>query len=123
MKNNLKIVLPFVVAVSLLMIFESVKPKPVDWSLSFSLTDKIPFGSYALFNLLDNVFTNGPVKIADKPLYNQLAGIDSSSINYLVFNNSFDPDKLDIQQLLNFVEGGGNILIAAGMFGDAFKDS
>jgi hypothetical protein len=47
----------YIFLASILLVFYVVaqynKPKPTDWSLTLVNTDKIPFGTYVLFNRID----------------------------------------------------------------------
>lgn len=108
----------------LLFVIEAVKPRPVDWKPSYSFTDDIPFGSSALFALSSDVFSSGEIKVASEPLYNYLSRErPDKTASYLIFNEKFEPDPLDIRELLKFVQNGGNVLIAASVLGESLMDS
>ncbi|MCB0281829.1 MAG: DUF4350 domain-containing protein [Calditrichaeota bacterium] len=116
--------LPLVGMFLLLFVIESVKPRPIDWKPSYSLSDEIPFGSSALFALSSDLFRSGKINISRTPLYNYLSdGMTDANTSYFIFNESFEPDPLDIRELLVFVENGGDMLIAASGFGESFMDS
>lgn len=53
---------------------EYYRPKPLDWSPSLSSKDKIPYGTYALFDVLPQVLGSDSVASVRQPLYNQLLG-------------------------------------------------
>ncbi len=106
------------------MIIEAVKPKPLNWIPSFSASHKIPFGSYILFETLDNLFPKEGISITGQPVYNTLPdSIDISIGNYLFISNEFEPDQLDTEILLSFAEEGGNVFIATESIGQDFCDS
>ena len=61
MDKRSKIALYIIAAVILIMmITEVTKPKPLNWSDSYSAADKIPLGCYVLFNELEN-YSDGEV--------------------------------------------------------------
>ena len=52
--------------------FEYTRPKPLDWTPSLSSKDKIPYGTYALFDALPQVLGTDSVEAVRQPIYNQL---------------------------------------------------
>ena len=55
---------------------EYYKPKPLDWSPTLRNTDKIPYGTYALYDLLPAVLGTDSVASVRLPIFNQLLGSD-----------------------------------------------
>jgi len=53
---------------------EYYRPKPLDWSPSLSSKDKIPYGTYALFDVLPQVLASDSVASVRQPIFNQLLG-------------------------------------------------
>jgi hypothetical protein len=51
---------------------EYYRPKPVDWRPTLSNTDKIPYGTYALFDVLPQLLGTEEVASVRLPIYNQL---------------------------------------------------
>ncbi|QKG57485.1 hypothetical protein GKZ68_13130 [Hymenobacter sp. BRD128] len=51
---------------------EYYRPKPIDWRPSLSNTDKIPYGTYALFDVLPQLLATDEVTSVRLPIYNQL---------------------------------------------------
>lgn len=100
----------------------TLAPQPVDWSSSFSRKDKIPYGTFVLFDILKYIFPENEVREVNTPIYNALD--DSSQwTNLIIINEDFQPDELDTEQLLATVRGGSNAFIAAQSFGKPFSDS
>ncbi len=124
MKKNYKLFLPLIFAIGLLMVIEAVKPKPLDWRLSFSAKDKIPFGSFVLFDLLGDIFPEGGILTSTKPVYNTLPDTTEALFqNYLFITDNFNPGPLDTKTLLSFIDNGGNVFISSQTFDDSFSDS
>ena len=115
---------PLALSLIIVIVVEAIKPKPLDWTASFEAQDNRPFGSSALFQLLDNLFPADSIQLSNEPVYNQIG--DSSKIkfsNYLFINLEFEPDEYDIEELLWFTKQGGSVFIAAQFFNQQFQDS
>ncbi len=105
--------------------FESHQPQPLDWGLYFSNRAETPFGDYLLYENLDALFPNQRVKSVRSRIRNVVKNQEAGMSNYIFINEFFEPDSLDAVYLINFVEHGGNVFIAAntfdGYFGDYFS--
>jgi hypothetical protein len=55
---------------------EYYRPKPLDWTPTLSSKDKIPYGTYALYDLLPAVLSTDSVASVRLPIFNQLLGTD-----------------------------------------------
>ncbi len=60
------------------VLVESHRPKPQDWTPTYINTDKIPYGTYALFDQLPRLLGTDSVEVVRLPAYNQLTGIAPS---------------------------------------------
>lgn len=56
---------------------EYYKPKPLDWRPTYVNTDKIPLGTYVLFDQLPRLLGTDSVETVRVPIYNQLTGNDA----------------------------------------------
>jgi hypothetical protein len=56
-------------------VVESHRPKPLDWTPTYINTDKIPYGTYALFDQLPRLLGTDSIEVVRLPPYNQLTGI------------------------------------------------
>ncbi|MFB9863403.1 DUF4350 domain-containing protein [Rufibacter immobilis] len=104
---------------TLFVVVEYYRPKPIDWRQTFSNKDKIPYGTYVLFELLPDLFKHEPVTSVRLPVVNQVeAQTDSAAqpVNYLFVNSSFRVDSLELEALLEFVQKGNNAFISARRF-------
>lgn len=96
----------------LMMIAEVSKPKALNWRDSYSAADKIPLGSYVLFNELKS-FSNKPVKISTKTAFENLNDFDTNKKSISIFiNNGISFDKQDTETLLKYVESGNAVFIS-----------
>ena len=57
------------------VLVESHRPKPLDWTPTYFNTDKIPYGTYALFDQLPRLLGTDSIEVVRLPAYNQLTGI------------------------------------------------
>ena len=51
------------------------RPKPLDWSPTYANKDKIPYGTYALYDQLPRLLGTDSIEAVRLPVYNQLTGL------------------------------------------------
>ncbi|MEP7220535.1 MAG: DUF4350 domain-containing protein, partial [Bacteroidota bacterium] len=136
MKRRIYII-PLIVVGIFAIIARIVAPREVNWSPSFTRNDKIPYGTYVLFDLLPDLFSDVSIASSTKPAYNALRNgkLDyavggeqdyrqrGEEMNYIVINAEFTPDELDREAMFDFVDAGSRVFVAAGSFGSDFADS
>lgn len=108
------------IASALLIIFllaEYNRPSPVDWSASLKNTDKIPFGTYILYNRLHDIFPGSQVQPFREPVYNVINDHDIQHGTYLIISNSVNINEYDFGKLTDFMKRGNDVFIAASDFG------
>jgi hypothetical protein len=97
-------------------------PTPTVWGPKYGSEHKDPLGTYVLFHQLPDLFPGVEVTRSTQPLFNLLR----DSVNqacYIAVNDSYEPDQLDMDYLLQFVHQGGHAFIAARRFDYAFIDT
>jgi hypothetical protein len=100
-------------------LFEHYRPRPIDWTLTYSNKDKIPFGTQALYELLPDVLPKQKTTSVRLPIYNQLTENKlPPKSNYIFVNREFEIDKNDRNALLNYVAKGNTVFISAYNFAD-----
>ncbi len=100
-------------------LFEYYRPRPIDWSSTYSNKDKIPFGTQALYELLPDVFAKQEITSVRLPIYNQLKTNKLTiKSNYVFVNQSFEIDNNDRKALLAYVSKGSSVFISAYDFSD-----
>ncbi|MCA8831271.1 DUF4350 domain-containing protein [Hymenobacter pini] len=110
---------------------EYFRPQPTDWRSTFINRDKIPYGTYVLYDQLPTLFPGQPIRTVRVPIANQLlpslgADADRDSAlsatgptlrpdhgTYLFVNDVFFCARLDRDALLRYVAQGNSALIAA----------
>jgi hypothetical protein len=100
----------------------SLTPKELDWRPTFSKNDKIPYGTYILYQLLPESFPKQEVTTVSEPFYELLEN-DYKNKNLIIINEDFSPDKFETEKLLNFAEAGNDVFIAAENIYGAFADT
>lgn len=98
------------------------QPKPVNWKRSFAKEDKIPFGCYAIFNLLEGTYASS-VKTNAEGIYNLNERNTSTDQSLLIIDNTISMTKLEIKSLFAFVEKGNTVLLCANNFGKTLCDT
>ncbi len=114
----------FLIAVFIILfLVEYFSPKPIDWTISLKKEDKIPYGTYILYDLLPDVFQGNNVYTSESTIYETLIEDTLQNENLIFISNNFTPDSLDLDQLYQHVQMGGNVFIAASFFSQNFSDS
>lgn len=121
MKGNRKFIIIFSLLFVLYVIAELNKPKPLDWTVTLSKSDKNPFGGYVMYNQLQNLFPSARFKSYQTPVYDQLNNIEEQNTAYLIIAPTFEPSKVDFEEMRNYVKQGNFILVSAARFSKAFQ--
>ncbi len=113
------------VAVSILIfiVVEMLRERPVSWEPSFSSRETMPYGTYALYNLLPGIF---PGKTISKNFENYGQMFEEGNINdeiLIIINYGFTTDKYAIDDILSYVEDGHQVFISAFGFDEYLMDT
>ena len=109
-----------------------IKPKPIDWSETYNLKDKIPFGLYVFDHESEKLLPKNSIKKIDKTIYEFLEpqyDYDSLVENYecegtlFYINNNFDLDNESTQEMLYFVSKGNSAFLSCKNFNSKLEDS
>lgn len=111
MSKNYKILLGILVFVLALLIFlEATAPDPVDWRKTYSIKDKIPYGTYIFHESLktqtDQFF------LAEESPYHHLKDSTFSG-NYILIDEELYFGETTLNQMLKWVEKGNTLFVAA----------
>jgi len=109
---------------------EFTKDEPIDWRKTFVETDKIPYGTFVLYDQLPSLFPQSDIKnITVTPYeyfnayYNEKNGIHETTGNYLYVDEHLDIDDVSAQELLDFASEGNTLFIATPYPPKKFYDS
>jgi hypothetical protein len=111
------------ILLALLVIVEYFAPKPIDWKPSFKKQDKIPYGAYITFDLLQDAFPKSKIEENYKSLYLKLNAKEFQNTTYISITDQFTPGHASLLALFSFVEKGNKAFIAAEAFENEFCDS
>ncbi len=99
------------------VLFEIYKPKPTDWTPTFSNKDKIPYGCELLYKVLPDVFPNQKISDEKVPIFSKKRAVKlPPKSNYLYVFRYFRADSLSLVKLLNYVQKGNSVFIASESF-------
>ena len=115
-KSEIKYLVVLCVLFVGLVLFEMYKPKPVDWSQTFSSKDKIPYGTYVLYSMMESLFPGQEIIESRVPAYNFLKEDSALHANYIAISSHPAFDENDVHALLNFAAFGNSVFIAAHYF-------
>ena len=99
------------------------RPSPVNWSKTYVKTDKIPYGTYILYQQLPALFEGIPIKPFQKRMYNTVEELGGTSDSYILVTSQVDIDEPDYAKMVSYVEAGNDVLIAAYRHGRILTDS
>jgi len=125
MDRRSKIIIGIFFAVLLgIIVTEIVRPKPINWTPSYTLTDKIPFGCYVLFNELPQLFPDQELIAVQQNTYEELIGRDTlETSRYIFINDGIYFDEQESHQLLNYVHRGNEVFMASSYFSGILADT
>lgn len=113
MKKDLKYIILLIATIALVVTVEMNKPKEIDWSESYSRSQKIPYGSYVLYNLLDDLFKGQEIKASYRTFYELIKGSNAQQdFNYIFIGGSFAPSSTDSETFADFIAEGNYAFIA-----------
>ena len=103
------------------LVTEFNQPKPVRWTPTYSKDDKIPFGTYILYNNIHDIFPKDSVETFREPVYNVINDHNIQKAMYIIICGNIDLNDYDINKMIPFIKNGNDVFIAAQWFGDALS--
>ena len=123
-KRSRNILIAFGIIFLIIIITEVVRPKPLNWKSSFTAVDKIPFGSYVLFEELTAIFKDAAIeKIKGDPYEFLIDSSYTTNSAYIFINDYISIDKQQLKSFKKYVEAGNTIFLSARNFGGVISDS
>lgn len=100
--------------VALLLLLLNKGPRTFDGRITLNHRDKIPYGTYTAYNLLQQQFPNASVEI------NKLAPAEWKTLSYdtsrqvlFIVNSYFNPSESELDNLTAFAQKGNYVFISA----------
>lgn len=101
--------------------YQVLQPKPIDWTESYSATDKKPFGAYILREQLPVLFPYNELTENQLPVFEAPLNYDQK--NWIFINSEFSPDQFETQLLMDEVNYGSHVFISAWKMENSLADS
>ncbi|WP_231491049.1 DUF4350 domain-containing protein [Pedobacter sp. Leaf170] len=99
------------------------KPTPTDWSPSYKKESKIPYGTYILYNQLQDVLPGVKKQASAMPIYNTLKGKNYTNASYLIIAPQIKITKVDFEQIKKFTSAGNKVFIASYTLGNHAEEA
>ena len=80
------------------------QPEPTNWSITLSKNDKIPFGSYIVYDQLNSMYPQAAVNTYRESVYNVLNEKEYSNTAYFIVSPGVALGKAGLKRLLQFAE-------------------
>src|SRR5205814_1638829 len=97
------------------------RPRTIDWTPSYSNHDKIPYGTWIVFNELKGYF-HGKVPTGQTlPVYDHTNNSIAENELYLLINGSLGITETDEDELYKYIERGNTVFIATESLEKTFK--
>lgn len=104
---------------ALLFLAFSKKGRHFDGRITLNKNDKIPYGTYVAFNLLQKEFPKARVVVnKTSPNNSNVMSFDSSGQVLIILDNYFNPDEDDLNALTVFAQKGNDVYISSVQMND-----
>ena len=124
MSKKFKILAGFLLlGLGTLIYLESSEEAPINWFPSYAQKDKIPYGSYVLYNTLKDARTDGDIVEVFRPPYEFLADSSDQKGTYFFLNDYIYFDDTESESLLAWVAQGNTLYIGAKNIGYTILDT
>jgi hypothetical protein len=101
------------------MYLEYTKPKQVDWSVTYSAKDKIPYGTYVLYEEMSKLFPNKKTELINETPASYLdAHEDNADCLYFIINEDTSISDTDADFLLDFASNGNDVFLVSTIIPD-----
>ncbi|MFC6097765.1 DUF4350 domain-containing protein [Flavobacterium qiangtangense] len=133
MNRTIKIYIVFLVLLLVGIIYvDATRPKPINWTPTFDINDKIPFGLYVFNQESKEIFKNQKVnRIREtayeyfEPKYNYDSLVNTYDVKGTVLSVSKEYliDDESTQEILYFADHGNKVFISSSSFPQKLMDS
>ncbi|GAA4302329.1 DUF4350 domain-containing protein [Compostibacter hankyongensis] len=113
MKGYRNYIVVFVLLLLLYIAAQYYKPVPVDWRVTLSAKDKIPYGSFLVYDNLKTIFPDARVVLQRVPVYNVVNNSTDRHTAYLLIDPELSLTATDEKELLRYVAQGNYVFLAA----------
>lgn len=100
--------------VAILFLLLHKGPRKFDGRISLNHRDKIPYGTYVAYNLLQQQFPKASIEINRvAPLNSKVISFDTSKQALFIINSYFNPIENELSNLTAFAQKGNYVFISA----------
>ncbi|EOR95435.1 hypothetical protein ADIARSV_1436 [Arcticibacter svalbardensis MN12-7] len=107
------------------LLAEYNRPKNIDWTTTFKYTDNNPFGTYVLYNRLNDIFPAAIIAKTNKSAYEVFTDSSLKPGNYIIIAETANIGKADFKKMITYIAAGNSIFISAlnwdGFLADSLK--
>lgn len=111
-----------VLLVVLYVVAEYNRPRAIDWTHTFRKEDKIPYGTYIVYNELAGLFSSTKPINQRIPLYDHINSTEDSNEVYILVNHSIGTSSVDDDELYEYIKRGNHVLMAMDRVGGHFEE-
>ncbi|RFZ81202.1 DUF4350 domain-containing protein [Mucilaginibacter terrenus] len=114
------------IGIALLLVYvvaQYNKPNPTSWDTTLQYNDKIPFGTYILYNRLNDIFPAATVTRTNRSAYRVFNDSTMVPGNYLITAKAVNFSKTDYAAMVKFISRGNSVLISTFDMSDALADT
>jgi hypothetical protein len=123
LKGYTKFIVAFTFLLTVYIVAELNRPKPVDWNITLSKEDKDPYGTYILYHQLKDFFPSAQINSYRLPVYDQVNNFSRSNTAYLLIEPNLQISREDMDELLNYVVTGNYVMLSAENFSNTLMDT
>ncbi|MFY0713179.1 DUF4350 domain-containing protein [Seonamhaeicola sp. NFXS20] len=121
MNKTLKIYIGLLILLFVVVIIiDFSKPKPINWTPTYNELHKRPYGTFILYDQLENLFPNSEIKNIKVTPYEYFDGFYSwedslynTSGTYMLIDNYAEVDDVSAQEILDYASHGNDIFISS----------
>lgn len=122
-RANWKYWVGFSLLLGLVIWVELNRPKPIDWTATYSENDKIPYGTKIVYDLLPQLFENQHIRTNFNSVYQDFEEEIHEQENHIFIQETLDLSDIECNYLLTHVAEGGHVFIAAEQLPQTLSDS
>ncbi|HVW94613.1 MAG TPA: DUF4350 domain-containing protein [Mucilaginibacter sp.] len=114
------------VASALLLVYlvaQYNKPAAVNWKPTLYYQDKIPYGTFILFNQLHQLYPGSEVFKTNASVYHEIKDSVITGGSYLIIAGTINLTKVDFNQLAGYIKAGNSVFMSSFAFRGFLADT
>jgi hypothetical protein len=115
MKKELKFILVIVTLFAILIVVQMSSPSSVNYEITLEKTDKQAFGTYILFNLIEDLYPDQTIVHTNSTMF-ELGLMDQLDGNLFILTTDLYLEPEEMETLLDFVAAGNTALITSYLY-------